>query len=119
MKLQLCSWHAAEAIKKRIVNEEYSSKMRSELVSKIWNWIKAPTISLLIKRRIDLMNHLRPKEVTYLTEYYGPKEHQFVYAFSRLLPNLGARLTLEQKVVTLLSKTSQIDTLPFKTAYEK
>jgi hypothetical protein len=39
------------------------------------------------------MNHLRLKEITYVTEYYDLKEHQFVYAFIRLLSNLEARST--------------------------
>ena len=36
---------------------------------------------------------MRPKEVDYLIDYYGPREHQFVYAYTKHLPNLGARST--------------------------
>ena len=43
------------------------------------------------------MNHFRPKKITYVTEYYGSKEHQFVYAFIRFLSNLEARSTQKTK----------------------
>ena len=52
---------------------------------------------LLIERRIDLMNHFRFKEMTYLTEYYDSKEYQFVYAFNRFLSNLKTKSTQQIK----------------------
>jgi DNA-directed RNA polymerase beta subunit len=48
---------------------------------------------MLNERRTDLMNHLRLKEITYVTDYYDSKEHQFVYAFIRFLSNLETRST--------------------------
>ncbi|MCJ1467534.1 hypothetical protein MMC07_006159 [Pseudocyphellaria aurata] len=91
VKLQLCSWHAAEAVKKRLITEGYPKTLRPELEDLIWKWISAPTMMELDSRRDALMEKLRPKEVEYLLNYYGPKEHQFIYAHTRLLPNLGAR----------------------------
>ena len=97
IKLQLCFWHAAKAIKKRLINEKYSSKMKSKLINKIWNWVKTSTIFILNERRIDLMNHFRLKKITYVTEYYDSKKHQFVYAFIRFLSNLKIKSTQKTK----------------------
>ncbi len=37
------------------------------------------------------MNRLRSKDAAYLSDYYGAKEHQFIYAFTRSLSNLEAQ----------------------------
>ena len=93
VKLQLCCWHAAEAVKKRLTVEGYPKDIKVLLNTLIWKWIKAPTMSSLIEARSELINQLRPKEADYLVNFYRPREHQLVYAYTRLLPNLGARST--------------------------
>ena len=50
VKLQLCSWHAAEAVKRRLIVEGYSSEMRSELTNLIWGWITSPTTEALSEK---------------------------------------------------------------------
>ena len=87
--LQLCSWHAAEAIKKRLIREGYPMDVRKDLVDKIWRWIKSPTILELATNRQNLIDGLRAKDQDYLTSFYQPKEPQFVMAYTRLRPNLG------------------------------
>ncbi len=67
--------------------------MRSELINMIWDWIKSSTISLLNERHSLLVNHLRLIDAHYLTDYYDSKEHQFIYAYTRLLSNLMIRTT--------------------------
>ena len=91
VKLQLCFWHAAEAVKKQLITEGYPKTLRPELEDLIWKWISAPTMMELDNQRAALMERLCPKEAEYLLDYYGPKEHQFIYAYTRLLPNLGAK----------------------------
>ncbi|KAL2043479.1 hypothetical protein N7G274_003786 [Stereocaulon virgatum] len=53
--LQLCNWHAAEAIKKRLIREGYSKDNRDEPVDKIWKWIKSPTIPDIATNRQSLL----------------------------------------------------------------
>lgn len=60
--LQLCCWHAAEAIKKRLIKEGYHVNKRLELADLIWKWIETPTFPELEKRRQALLDKLRPRE---------------------------------------------------------
>jgi hypothetical protein len=39
--LQFCTWHAAEAIKRRLIAKEYTKERREKLNHLIWDWIKA------------------------------------------------------------------------------
>jgi hypothetical protein len=45
------------------------------------------------------MSKLRSKELTYLSEYYESKKHQFVYAYTRLLSNLEVRSSQRTKSI--------------------
>ena len=87
--LQLCNWHAAEAIKKRLSREGYPIDPRRELIDQIWKWIKSETMLELATNRRKLLDGLRAKEQAYFISYYQPREHQFVSAYTKLLPNLG------------------------------
>lgn len=68
--LQLCSWHVAAAIKKRLITEGYPLEVRKQLVILIWSWINSPTMSALQERRDTLLAKLRPKERDYLLSHY-------------------------------------------------
>ena len=83
----------AEAVKKRLISEGYPKEVRAELVNLIWAWIHAPNMEILINRQTDLIDNLRRREADYLVNYYGPREHHFVRAYTRLLPNLRAEST--------------------------
>lgn len=72
--LQLCSWHAAQAVQKRLVTEGYLETSRKLLKNLIWAWIKSPTVELLEERRGELLAKLRPKEQDYLPGYYQHQE---------------------------------------------
>ena len=43
--LQLCNWHAAEAIKKRLTREGYPLETRKVLADLVWKWIKSETLA--------------------------------------------------------------------------
>ena len=87
--LQLCNWHAAEAIKKRLTREGYPMDPKAELVDHVWKWIKSETMLELATNRRKILDSLRVKEQAYFISYYQPKEHQFIRAYIKLLPNLG------------------------------
>ena len=87
--LQLCSWHAAEAIKLRLSRQGYPIKPRGELVDLVWKWIKSETLLELKANRRKLLDGLRVKEQAYLISFYQPKEPQFIRAYTKLRPNLG------------------------------
>ena len=95
--LQLCSWHAAEALKAWLIKEAYPKEVKEQkevgLHSLIWNWIKSPTVTELNLNREILAASLRPKEQEYLHSYWQRQEPQFVRAYIRLLPNFGAEST--------------------------
>lgn len=61
--LQLCSWHAAEAIKKKLIKAgSYPLEIRKELTSLIWVWIQSSSLDLLEKNRQKLLQKLNPAE---------------------------------------------------------
>ena len=89
MILQFCEWHAAEAIKRRLIAKGYQKERRDELVDLIWKWIKAPDLDKLEDARNRLILSLKVSEKEYLTEYYQPKEPQFCRAYTSQYRNLG------------------------------
>ena len=98
--LQLCSWHAAEAIKARLTREGYPVAIKNKLFLPepmggrlVWKWIHSSTKEALEVNREKLLDELRVKDQNYIREYYQRQEHQFVSCFIRLLPNLGSEST--------------------------
>lgn len=59
--LQFCTWHAAEAIKRR-----YTKERREKINNLIWAWIKAPDLDTLEDARDDLISSLNTNEKEYL-----------------------------------------------------
>lgn len=81
--LQLCSWHAAEAIKKRLITEGYHVDKRKELVNLIWSWIEAPTPEKLAERRSALIAQLRPKEQVHFINLTNTEKNIFFLIHSQ------------------------------------
>ena len=64
--LQLCTWHAAEAIKKKLIKVgSYPLEIRKELSNLIWRWIKSSTLQELEKNRGALLAKLNEAERIY------------------------------------------------------
>lgn len=61
--LQLYTWHAAEAIKKKLIKAEtYPLVVRKELTSLIWTWIQSSTLNALESNREKQLHRLNPNE---------------------------------------------------------
>ena len=60
--LQHCTWHAAEAIKRRLIHSGYKKECRNKIVDLIWKWIEAPTIDTLETARDALILALKSGE---------------------------------------------------------
>jgi hypothetical protein len=69
-RLQLCEWHAIEAIKKRLVNRGYSKETQEVLVNLLNKWIKAPDLEALENARKKVLSRLRSDDRTYLQTFY-------------------------------------------------
>jgi hypothetical protein len=91
--LQRCQWHAAEAIKRRLIKKGYKKEKRDELVTLMWSWIKAPDLEALTTARDKFILALRTDEKEYLVGYYQPKEPSFCSAYTCRYPNLGVEST--------------------------
>ena len=91
--LQLCEWHAVQAIRRKLVKEGYKKEKRQEVDDLLWAWVQSPDPQALEKDREALLGALRQRDQTYLKRNYQPKEHQFVRAYTRDLPNLGCHTT--------------------------
>ena len=88
--LQFCDWHAVKNIEKRLADKGYSHEIRKEMKSLLWAFVKSETHTELAINRAQIHSKLRPAEIAYLTEYWGPKETQFLRIYTRTYPNLGA-----------------------------
>jgi hypothetical protein len=92
--LQLCEWHAVEAIKRRLTSAgRYKKKKREEVVDLVWKWVKAPDVESLEQCREDLFEALNPAEEAYIKNFYQPKEPQFCRAYTCTYRNLGVHTT--------------------------
>ena len=91
--LQYCTWHAVEAIKRKLVHSGYQKERRNKIINLIWKWIEAPTIEQLESARDSLILTLNQNEKEYLTSYYQPKEPQFCKAYTCQYLNLGSYAT--------------------------
>ena len=76
--LQLCTWHVAEAIKKKLIKAgTYLLKIRKELTSLIWAWIQSSTLNELESNRQKLLHWLNPPER--VSSYCFLYEHPLIY----------------------------------------
>jgi len=91
--LQYCTWHGAEAIKRRLIAKGYTKERREAINNLIWQWIKAPDFDQLEEARDALIISLNNSEKEYLTGWYQPKEPQFCHAYTRQYRNLGVHAT--------------------------
>lgn len=104
--LQFCSWHAAEAIKKKIRRAgRYTEKeiegwedkavgvKHKGLKHYIWDYIQSETEEELERNRTTFLNALQPIEQRYIDDNYVPKELRFVTCHTRKLKNLGQNAT--------------------------
>ncbi len=103
--LQLCSWHAAEAFKARLIKEGYPKEVREEkdvgLHSLIWNWIKSPSVAELNLNREILAASPRPKEQDYHCQ--GLKEIDSIWVILKESKSWGEKKE-ERKLDTSCSK---------------
>ena len=88
--LQFCDWHVVKNVEKRLLDKGYPKELRKELKSLLWTFVKSKTHTLLEGNRTELHLKLRPDEIRYLQEYWGPKETQFIRVYTCKYPNLGA-----------------------------
>ena len=91
--LQYCTWHGAEAIKRRLIAKGYTKERREDINNLIWEWIKAPDFDTLEEARDKLILSLNNNEKEYLVGWYQPKEPQFCHAYTRQYRNLGVHAT--------------------------
>ncbi len=117
--LQLCNWHAAEAIKKRLTREGYPLHMRKPLADLVWKWIQSKTLDDLERNRGVLLDQLHQKEQNYLTNFYQRQEYQFVMAYTKQLPNLGCNSTQRGESVHPLVKSVTNRHTPIGQSVEK
>jgi MULE transposase domain len=119
VKLQLCEWHAVEAIKRKLVAAGcYKKERRDEIIEMIWAWVKAPTISALKGYCKELLEALHNEEQVYLCDYYQPKEPQFCWAYTRELWNLGANTTQRSEGYYVVVKEKLHKHLPLSKAVQ-
>ena len=88
--LQYCDWHAVENMMKRLADRGYKKEERETLKHLIWSFVKARTQDELAEKRAEIHSKLKQSEISYLTDYWGPREAQFLRIYTRRFPNLGS-----------------------------
>ena len=117
--LQLCEWHAVAAIKRRLIAAgRYSKEHRDELISMIWDWVKAPSVKELDEHRSKLLEALDNREVEYIQGYYQPKESQFCRAYTQTYMNLGVHTTQRSESNRYVLKARLHKNLPVSRAIQ-
>ena len=114
--LQLCEWHAIQAIKRRLVAAgRYSKERREEIINKINQWVKAD-IDSLNEKRDELLKELHDEEKEYIRKNYQPKEPQFCRAYTRTYLNLGVHSTQRNESYHVVVKQKLHKHLPISKA---
>ncbi|KJZ68301.1 hypothetical protein HIM_12309 [Hirsutella minnesotensis 3608] len=115
--LQLCEWHAAESIKKRLLDSgRYTKERREDLLRLIWEYIQAPDEEQLGKGRHRLLAEMREPERLYVENNWKGKEPQFARAHTRHYPNLGCNTTQRNESYHVVVKASLNRQLPLQVA---
>ncbi len=91
--LQLCSWHASEAIKKKLIKVGYPKELRKTISSAIWTWVNSNSVAELHENRNALLDLLHDSEREYILTYYKQRECHFITALTKHLSNLGCKFS--------------------------
>jgi hypothetical protein len=85
-KLQHCSWHIAQNIKKRLAEKKYLAEERKNIMNLVWFYIQSSTEIELDKNRAAVTASVRAGERDFLREHWYPRERQFVYFYTKKGP---------------------------------
>ena len=92
-KLQHCSWHIAQNIKKRLADKRYLVEERKAIINLVWAYIQSSSEVELDENRAALTASMRAGERDFLAKHWYPRERQFVYIYTKMAPNLGYNST--------------------------
>jgi hypothetical protein len=116
--LQLCEWHAVEAIKRRLIHTGYSKESREQILEYIYQWVKAPDMERLEIARKILLRNILAREREYIQNHYQPKEAQFCRANTNTYINLGVYSTQRNKSYHVVVKKNLNKNLTISAAVE-
>jgi hypothetical protein len=117
--LQLCEWHAVEAIKRKLVHAgKYPKDKRDSIVDVIWLWVKAESEEAVNEEREKLLGLLHPTERVYLLSYYQPREQHFLRLYTRTYHNLGVHSTQRNEGYHPIAKRRLTKSLPLSKAIQ-
>lgn len=106
--LQICNWHAVQAMLTKFRKEKYTAKEVDGYTIEIpgnnavkvdglhhlcWNYVESTTFDELEANRAALLAKLQPLEQAYILQTWLPKEDRVVYCYTKKLPNLGSVAT--------------------------
>jgi hypothetical protein len=101
-RVQICDWHAVEAMKAKYRKSGYKKAEIDGLRNKdgtiekegladlSWNYIKSMTIDELTANRAILIAALQPEDQDYIRKTWQTKEDRVVYCYTKFYPNLGS-----------------------------
>lgn len=92
VQLQLCAWHAVEAIRKRLIRAgRYPAELQKELQNLLWSWVKTYNQEDSASTRSAILDRLFDVDRNYLIKYYKRQEAAFIKCFTRTYANVGAQ----------------------------
>jgi hypothetical protein len=86
---QLCEWHGAENIRKKVASKRYTKEKREEIHSATWTYIKSASSEELERNRASLYLLLDNPEINYVIENWLSKEARIIRYHTEKYPNFG------------------------------
>ena len=103
---QFCEWHAAENIRKHLIDSGYAKEKLNTIKPLIWGYLQASTPSALQTTKAKLLKALKSPEVRYIKDNWVVKEKFVCRSYTEHLPNLGVHSTQRAESMNAILKDS-------------
>jgi hypothetical protein len=101
---QLCEWHAAENIRKHLIDSGYTKNRLNTIKPLIWGYLQASTSSTLQTAKAKLLKALEPPERRYIKDHWVGKEKFICRSYTELLLNLRVHSTQRAESMNAMLK---------------
>ena len=101
---QYCEWHAAENIRKYLIDHSYAKDKINTMKPLIWGYLQSSTPSTLQITKAKLLKALKSPEVRYIKNNWVAKEKFVFRSHTQLLLNLGVHSTQQAESMNAVLK---------------
>jgi hypothetical protein len=102
---QVCEWHAAMNIQRRLAAQRYKKDERKLIIKLVWAYNWSATEEELEVKCTEMKDAMRVLERLYVDRQWRLKEGQVIRCFTSLLPNLNCFSTQREEGMLPMVKT--------------